>query len=47
MKYLIDNEIEFNSDDGTLHYPASQDVIKLTLPAARLLEEFLSSEGRD
>lgn len=47
MKYLIDNTIEFNSDDGTLHYPASQDVIKLTLPAARLLEEFLSSEGRE
>ena len=47
MKYLIDNAIEFNTDDGTLHYPASQDVLKLTLPAARLLEEFLSSEGRD
>jgi DNA-binding winged helix-turn-helix (wHTH) protein len=47
MKYLIDNAIEFNSDDGTLYYPASQDVIKLPLPAARLLEEFLASEGRD
>ncbi|CAM3634493.1 MULTISPECIES: winged helix-turn-helix domain-containing protein [Rahnella] len=47
MKYLIDKAIEFNTDDGTLHYPASQDVIKLTLPAARLLEEFLASGGRD
>ncbi len=47
MKYSIDKAIEFNSDDGTLYYAASQDVIKLPLPAARLLEEFLSSEGQD
>lgn len=47
MKYLIDKATEFNSDDGTLYYPASQDVIKLPLPASRLLEEFLTSEGRD
>lgn len=47
MKYLIDNTIEFNTDDGTLFYRASQDVIRLTLPAARLLEEFLSSGGHE
>ncbi|MBF7979018.1 MULTISPECIES: winged helix-turn-helix domain-containing protein [Rahnella] len=47
MKYLIDNKIEFNSDDGSLFYPASKDIIKLTLPASRLLEEFLLSDGRD
>lgn len=46
MKYLIDNKIEFNTDDGSLLYPASGDVIKLTLPASRLLEEFLLSGGR-
>ena len=47
MKFLIDNKIEFNSDDGSLFYPASGDIIKLTLPASRLLEEFLLSGGRD
>lgn len=47
MKYLIDRLIVFNTDDGTLHLPASEDVIKLALPAARLLETFLSSEGRE
>lgn len=47
MKYLIDSIIVFNTDDGTLHLPASDDVIKLALPAARLLETFLSSEGTE
>lgn len=47
MKYLIDRLIVFNTDDGTLHLPASEDVIKLAIPAARLLETFLSSEGRE
>ncbi|MFU2318762.1 winged helix-turn-helix domain-containing protein [Rahnella sp. PCH160] len=47
MKYLIDNKIEFNPDDGTLSYSPSGDIIKLTLPASRLLEEFLVSDGRE
>lgn len=47
MKYLIDRLIIFNSDDGTLQLPSSEDVIKLALPAARLLETFLSSEGKE
>jgi len=47
MKYLIDRLIVFNTDDGTLHLPASDDVIKLALPAARLLETFLSSDGKE
>ncbi|MGG5836811.1 MULTISPECIES: winged helix-turn-helix domain-containing protein [Enterobacteriaceae] len=47
MKYIINELIEFNTDDGTLYLPASNDVIKLALPAARLLETFLSSEGRE
>ncbi|MDR1749692.1 MAG: winged helix-turn-helix domain-containing protein [Enterobacter cloacae] len=47
MKYLIDRLVVFNTDDGTLHLPSSEDVIRLALPAARLLETFLSSEGRE
>lgn len=47
MKYLIDRLVVFNTDDGTLHLPSSDDVIRLALPAARLLETFLSSEGRE
>lgn len=47
MKYFIDRLIVFNTDDGTLHLPSSDDVIKLALPAARLLETFLSSDGRE
>jgi DNA-binding winged helix-turn-helix (wHTH) protein len=47
MKYLIDRLVVFNTDDGTLHLPSSEDVVRLALPAARLLETFLSSEGRE
>lgn len=47
MKYLIDRLVVFNTDDGTLHLPSSEDVIRLALPAARLLETFLSSEGSE
>ncbi|HDC4683284.1 TPA: winged helix-turn-helix domain-containing protein [Enterobacter cloacae] len=47
MKYLIDRLVVFNTDDGTLHLSSSEDVIRLALPAARLLETFLSSEGRE
>ncbi len=47
MKYLIKNNIEFNPADGSLLYLDSQDVIRLPLPASRLLEEFMTSDGQD
>ncbi|WP_262349065.1 transcriptional regulator [Enterobacter asburiae] len=46
-KNKVDRLVVFNTDDGTLHLSSSEDVIRLALPAARLLETFLSSEGRE
>jgi DNA-binding winged helix-turn-helix (wHTH) protein len=45
MKYIIDNSIEFNSDDDSLVYLVTNDLLHLPIPASRLLEEILSSDG--
>lgn len=47
MKYLIDKTISFNTDDGTLCQQDKPEVVRLPVPAVRLLEEFTRSEGRE
>ncbi len=45
MIYIIAEEITFNPDDGTLANHNENDAIKLTIPASRLLEHILDSQG--
>ncbi|MGC6388901.1 winged helix-turn-helix domain-containing protein [Ewingella sp. S1.OA.A_B6] len=47
MIYIIDNKVIFDSDDGALIYIETQDIISLPLPACRLLEVLITSEGRE
>ncbi|HBZ0731232.1 TPA: hypothetical protein MJC07_24160 [Klebsiella pneumoniae] len=47
MKYFIENQVVFNTDDGTLTDTSTQEIISLPVPAVRLLEEFSRSDGRN
>ncbi|MBF7997773.1 winged helix-turn-helix domain-containing protein [Rahnella laticis] len=49
MKYLIDKTISFNTDDGVLAQTDTDnaEIVNLSIPAARLLEEFTRSGGRE
>lgn len=46
MIYLICEKIIFNTHDGTLTVDGIDDSVKLTLPAARLLEVLLNNHGK-
>lgn len=45
MIYVIDGVIRFNTADYTLEYIPTSDFIKLSLPAGRLLELLMKSDG--
>ncbi|UHM93653.1 winged helix-turn-helix domain-containing protein [Rahnella victoriana] len=49
MKYLIDKTISFNTDDGVLTQVDTDnaEIVNLSIPAARLLDEFARSGGRE
>ena len=44
MQYTINSTIVFDSGDGTLRHPDTDDVVQLPLPAQRLLQILLESE---
>lgn len=46
MIYIISEKIIFNTHDGTLTVDGINDSVKLTLPAARLLEVLLNNHGK-
>lgn len=46
MVYIIAGQVFFNTQDGTLKLKDTEDVVKLTLPAARLLEVILKNKGK-
>lgn len=45
MQYIINDEIKFNTTDYTLEHIPTSDFIKLALPAGRLLETIIKSNG--
>ncbi|MCL2892947.1 transcriptional regulator [Brenneria tiliae] len=45
MIYIIDRELTYNSDDCTLSHHSDDEPIKLSIPAGRLFEQLLTSNG--
>ncbi|ENN7018152.1 winged helix-turn-helix domain-containing protein [Enterobacter bugandensis] len=46
MVHIISGQVFFNTQDGTLKLKDTEDVVKLPLPAARLLEVILKNKDR-
>lgn len=45
MLYIIENDIKFNTDDYSLEHTPTSEFIKLALPAGRLMEMIIKSNG--
>jgi len=46
MAYIISGQVFFNTQDGTLKLKDTEDIVKLPLPAARLLEVILKNKDK-
>jgi DNA-binding winged helix-turn-helix (wHTH) protein len=45
MIYIIDDQINYNSDDCTLSHIPTQDTLSLSISSGRLFEQLLNSQG--